>query len=171
MGAGAVIVFDKKSGQLAVRLRYDSESLRAILKAAWRKVGEYWHENFRLEHFKNSAMSRYNYTPRRGESGSGFGFKGSYTKGKMKKFGHTKPLVYTGQSMHATALRDIRPRHDGVKIHLHAPLFNFRPKGGRIDLNLEMTALTAGEVEQLSRVFNEHLQAEIDQIEKDPFRN
>lgn len=111
-----------------VRSDYGASAFNAILREAWQKVGEFWHDNFRLEHFKNSAMSRYGYTPRRGENGSGRPFKGSYTAKKLKSKGHTKPLVYTGESMRRTEQRDIRPTRDGVRIHLHAPLFNFRSK-------------------------------------------
>jgi hypothetical protein len=140
-----------------LRSDYGASGLNAILKAAWQKVGEYWHQHFREEHFKNSAMSRYGYTPRRGESGSGRPFKGSYTQKKLAIKKHTRPLVWSGESMRRMEQRDVRARKDGVRIHLHAPVFNFHPAMGRVDMAREMTRVTDAEFRELETVFDEHV--------------
>ena len=62
-------------------------------------AGDYWHTRFRPLHFKNLATRRYGYQPRQGEALQGAkGFRRSYTGQKLQMFGHTRPLVYTGQS-------------------------------------------------------------------------
>ncbi len=118
-------------------------------------MGEFWHERFRAKHFTNAGATEYGYTPRQGERGRPSGkFRSSYTGRKLTKFGHTRPLVYTGESERRTRQLDVRATakrgEARVRVVLHAPALNFRYSGSPIDMRYEMTTVSQRESEAIA---------------------
>lgn len=138
--------------------------LRRILKIAYARIGAKWHTEMRPLHFTNRATGRYGYDPRKGESGGGRQFKGSYTARKLKKFGHTKPLVWTGRSQLLTRIRDVRATSKGARVVMRAPALNFRSKGSTIDMREELTSVTTQEAGILGRKFAAVMERSIGKI-------
>jgi len=128
--------------------------MREATKAGYEAAGIWWHNECRPKHFTREAYQLYQYTPRQGESGTGTKiFKKSYTGRKLKKFGHTNPLVYTGVSERLTRARDVRATSKGVRIVMSAPALNFRPKGGRINMVNELRErFTGREVSMVAKI-------------------
>lgn len=136
--------------------------LNGIHRDAMHNLGVQWHANYRELHFKNLASARYGYTPRAGERGRpAKRFDRSYTGRKLKQFGHTRPLVLTGESEQATRQLDVRATAKRgtaqVKIVLHAPKLNFRYRGSPIDMRAELTTVIPEEAEALSQATSDFL--------------
>lgn len=131
--------------------------LNNIHREAARTMGQVWAARFRAKHFTNAASAEYGYTPRQGESGRPHpkGFRRSYTGRKLKQFGHTRPLVKTGESeaqtraprIVATATRS----EAKVRVIMNAPGFNRRYAGSPIDMRKELTTVTEREGQELAR--------------------
>lgn len=137
-----------------------------LLKASFFKIGVHWHREFLPEHFKNSAMSRYPdaYRPRKGERGNPHprGFEKSYTGRKLRRFGHTRPLVYTGESRRLANIRDVRATMKGNRVVIHARTLNRKNKHSQINMREEATVINAAEERVLAGVFDTTLQRGID---------
>jgi hypothetical protein len=128
-----------------------------VLKPSYQDIGVRWHVDYRKKHFTHGATREYNYTPRKGEAGSGRRFKGSYTAKKLAAKGHTKPLVYTGESERLTRLRDVRATFKGARVVLKANKLNFRAKNSRINMRREMTTISNAEAEHLTRYLQDRV--------------
>ena len=128
----------------------------AAKKVAWTQLGIYWHKALRPKHFTQRGATEYGYTARAGQRGSGKAFRRSYQGQKLKIKGHTRPLVYSGDSQKLTRLRIVRPlpKGRGVRVPLRAPALNFSPKGGRLNMAAEMTTISQPEGIILTRLFN-----------------
>jgi hypothetical protein len=122
---------------------------------AMRWAGEFWHRNFREKHFTNAGSTEYNYTPRSGEPGSDFPgrFAQSYTGRKLKKFGHTRPLEYKGESRRRTRSPRIvataKRGEASVRVVMDAPGLNRRYAGSQINMRAELVTISAGEAPQI----------------------
>lgn len=132
----------------------------------YRILGIYWHQHFRQKHFTHAAIREYGYTPRKGEAGSGRKFRGSYTWRKLKKFGHTKPLTFTGESERLTRIRDVRANGKGCRVIIRANKFNFRAKGSHVNMRWEMTRISRKEGETLTKLFQNFMTRRLGQLPK-----
>ena len=119
-------------------------------KEAFIEAGKLWHRHYRPKHFTLKGAREYGYAPRSGERGSGRGFKGSYTARKLKKFGHTRPLVYTGESAQLARILDVRGTSKGSRTIIHARGFNRRNPKSEINMRDEMTRISDREAQQLT---------------------
>lgn len=129
-----------------------------VVREAWRQVGLYWVKAFRPKHFTAEGGREYGYAKRSGERGNAGsqGFKRSYVGKKLAKFGHTKPLVWSGRSeaatrsarIHATATRN----KSGVEIFMNAPTLNLRNKYNDTNMRAEMTRISERETIELVRL-------------------
>ena len=140
--------------------------LRQVTKTAFLNVGIFWHKQFRPKHFTKAGAREYGYEPRKGESGNPHrrGFRRSYTGIKLRRFGHTRPLVWTGESQRLTQLRDVRATSKGVRIVLRAPTFNRRSKHSRIDMRAELTTVSARETKQIVRLFGRLVERQLNAL-------
>lgn len=140
--------------------------LNTMLKAAWEETGVHWHRSMRPKHFTHAGAREYGYTPRKGERGAAGtkGFRQSYTGRKLKRFGHTLPLVYTGESRELTRIRDVRATSKGVRIVMNAPKLNFRSRHSTINMRDEMTRISAGEARELVAVLDAAYQRRLDAV-------
>lgn len=131
--------------------------LNNVSRETARTMGQVWASRFRAKHFTNAASSEYGYTPRQGEAGrpGRRGFAQSYTGRKLRIFGHTRPLVKTGESeqqtrsprIEATATR----AEAKCRVVMNAPGFNRRYAGSPIDMRKELTTVSQAEGEELAR--------------------
>lgn len=124
-----------------------------IRKAAFTEIGEMWHKKFRPKHFTRAGAREYSYSPRAGDAlarGSKR-FRRSYTGQKLRRFGHTLPLVFSGASRDLTRLRDVRATGKGVRIVMRAPTLNFSRKGATKSMRDELTEISAREAKALTK--------------------
>ena len=133
--------------------------LPQILKRVWEEIGNHWHRQMRPKHFTHAGAREYGYTPRKGEkdAASSKGFRRSYSGRKLRKFGHTLPLVYTGESRDITARRDVRPTRHGVRIVMAANKLNYKNPYTAIDKRDEMTRVSPEDTRTLAAMFNRWL--------------
>lgn len=155
---GVIIKYRGATPKIAKR------KLPRILKEAFRLTLSFWHKSMRPKHFTKAGATEYGYDKRSGERGSGRAFKGSYTQKKLRKFGHTKPLVYTGESMNLSRIRDVRSTSKGGRVVMRVPTFNRRPKGKKRSMREEMTQVSVKERNQLVRIFERAVDAQIKRV-------
>ncbi len=92
---------------------------RGILARAWETAGEHWHKAILPKHFTVRGRYEYRYEPR----------SKKHREKKLRRFGHRRPLVFTGESERkAKRIRDIRELKSGkaVRIFLHVPSYFFK---------------------------------------------
>lgn len=127
-------------------------TLNRAKKESWHHEGVVWHTQNRAKHFTKKGAREYGYTPRKGEQGGGASFAGSYTAQKLKRFGHTLPLVFTGEGRRLTKVARITSTSKGVKVRMvSARKFNFKPVGGRIDMADELRRVSRDEKDAIER--------------------
>ena len=144
--------------------RIAKRRMNHIIKAANRDMGIFWWRMMRAKHFTHAGAREYGYTPRKGERGSGRAFRGSYTAQKLRAFGHTKPLVFTGTSEKLAGIRDVRATFKKTRVVIHARALNFRSAGSQVDMRAEMTAISVKDASRLVRVKEKSLMARLRQI-------
>lgn len=122
--------------------------LNDMKREAWIETGNYWHANFRKKHFTHAGATLYGYAPR----------KKSYQTQKLRRKGHTIPLVYSGESRALTRIRDVRATATNTRskcrVVIHAPGLNRRHPNSEIDMRAEMTAVSGTEGQVLIRLFD-----------------
>ena len=127
-----------------------------IVKEAWGELGVLWHRKMRPKHFTKAGAQEYGYTPRKGEGGNigRKGFAKSYTGRKLRRFGHARPLEYSGETKALTRVRDVRATSKGARVVMRANKLNFRNPHSRINMRREMTTVSKKEERHLVEVFN-----------------
>jgi hypothetical protein len=140
----------------------------AIKRDIYEELGVHWHDEFRPKHFTNRGATEYGYTPRQGENmgKDTKGFFRTYTGRKLRKFGHTRPLVKTGVSEKLCKIRDVRATRNGVRVVIHARTFNRTNPGTQINMREEITAFSDREDRELGRVGNDGIQRQLDQFKR-----
>ena len=144
------------------------DRLKNILKEAWYDPGKEWHENLRPKHFTKEGEREYGYEPRSGEESgqSGKAFWRSYTGRKLKKFGHTLPLVYSGDLRDRSRVARIENNPTGVKVVLtRANKANFHNPHSNIDMRAELTRISIDEAHQLTDVLESSLITKLDRFD------
>ncbi len=140
-----------------------------VLKPSFKKAGAFWHKRLRPKKFTARGAREYGYGDRKGTGSNPdpHGFKKSYTGRKLRKFGHTLPLVLTGHSMALTQIRDVRTIGDGTtKVVLHSPGFNRRNPHSKINMRDEVTRISIPDQNTLVRVINDRMEYQLTQIRR-----
>ena len=130
--------------------------MNPIKRIAFQQMGVYWHSQFRPKHFTQRGATEYGYKPRAGQRGNERPtFRSSYTGQKLRRFGHTRPLVYTGLSERLSRERKVRSTSKGVRVLL-PPGFNRRQSQSDINMREELTTIKhlGSEYNQLVRLFD-----------------
>lgn len=120
-----------------------------VAEPVFRDAGEYWHRQFRAKHFTEAGAQEYGYYQRKGEGlprGSK-AWRRNYTGRKFARFGHTRPLVYTGEGERLSRMRDVRATSKRVRVVLPRK-FNLKHPKSRIRMRDELTRISPRE-EQL----------------------
>lgn len=109
---------------------------------SWTAVGLLHKRAHLAKHFTESGASEYGYVTR----------SKKYTAAKLAKFGHSLPLVYTGELRQSIQRPEIRATSKGVKVVLSgSQKANLRPKGGRIRMADELRVISDAEAVRLAR--------------------
>lgn len=123
-----------------------------------------WNRLFKRLHFGDGAAARYDYAPRQGER-SGMPVRGSYTHKKLRLYGHTRALEFSGRGMREALANDFATaghrRRGGFWARATLPrVFNLRNPKGRTDPPKEVTTVLASENKVLGNIAQEKLLAE-----------
>jgi hypothetical protein len=124
---------------------------------------ELWGEQFRPLHFEQGAYQRYGYKKRQGQRfGPNARMGWTYHHRKLRRLGHYRPLVYSGESMEASEKYRIRAAvlgntaHGTLSMFMPAHFFKspkrVRPRGDEgtwIDKARELTTLLPDELRQM----------------------
>jgi len=109
---------------------------RPGMKEAWGKTGRFWHRQMREKHFAEGAKIEYGYLRR----------SPRYEERKRKKFGHARPLEFTGESRALTRIRVVTSTSKGVKVRMNAAR-GLRRRNPKSQINMvdELTRISARE--------------------------
>lgn len=143
--------------------------LNNVNRELMEELGWHWHRRIRPKHFRNSATTEYGYAPRAGERGSGRPWKGSYTYLKLRFYGHTRPLVLTGESEQATETSGrveatATKTKAQAKVRMDAPALNFKNPKSRIDLRDELTRVSPRDEQDLTHLARLRLPQKFDAL-------
>lgn len=156
-----LVVKIKKTGPTAGLTR---KELANAARETYRAMGVLWHDQMRPRHFTHEGARIYNYVAR--EAGENQSFGRSYTGQKLRKYGHTKPLVKTGVSEKLAKIRDVRPTSKGARVVLHARGLNRKNPKSLIDMRAEVTTVLPREGETLADHGEREFQRQINQIRR-----
>jgi hypothetical protein len=133
-----------------------------INRDAAAEVALTWHDRYVRKHFTNAGATEYRYTPRAGERGSGKAFRKSYTGKKLLSKGHTRPLVFSGESYvrvlgSRTNITSTARRGEAqARLRMNAPALNFKNPRSSIDMRDELTRVSDPEQDELTIVGREY---------------
>jgi hypothetical protein len=139
--------------------RHLGKFVSAKLKRSWFDGGLFFHTRLREERFTERHARLAGYAPRKGEEyhRGDKRFWQSYTGRKYKKFGHTRPLEFTGNTRKAISQATISSTSVGVRIsYPGANKFNYKNpfSAPGMNLNLEFRSILPVEAEQIATVIN-----------------
>lgn len=149
----------KLSGIEGLRKKQVNDAMKRAMFA----LGLRWRRRYLPLHFGNAAASRYGYTPRGGERGSGKRFRGSYTRRKLVFLGHTRPLEFTGEGkrLALNGPQKVIATRDKVRIPLPRK-FNFRNPKSKVRMADEIRAVRPDEVAELETFLVAQIEREFD---------
>lgn len=153
-----------------VNLQMDRQELsvtkrqfQRLKRVTFAAMGRDWHTSYLRLHFQEDAFSRYGYIRRKG-MGRGPGSKGfgsTYTGKKLKQFGHSRPLVFSGEGEMLSRWPDIRTTANESRVVLPRK-FNFRNPKSQIDMRAELTRVLQPEADEIAQVGATALGRELD---------
>lgn len=143
-----------------------AKHLRDVLREAWEAAGKAHHRRHVPKHFTAAGAREYGYQPRQGERGSSSrkSFRRSYTGQKLRKWGHTLPLVWSGDSLRRSKIEDVRATSKGVRVVLHTPRFNLRPPGRKENMSAEVQRVSLREHRFLTDLVGKRIEREMNLI-------
>jgi hypothetical protein len=139
------------------------KEIRASLKKSWENAGRFFHLNLRDKRFTKEHALKAGYTLRKGEDKgtNSKEFFRSYTGRKLKKYGHTRPLEFSGGTRSAMRAANISSTSSGARVaYPGARLFNYRNpfSNPTMNLNLEFRKILPEEAVQIAK----QIESEID---------
>lgn len=141
--------------------------INGIVRNALGNTGMRWRSRYLRLHFGNAAATRYSYTPRSGERGSGRAYARSYTAQKAAKYGHTRPLELSGSGRReAESSKVVNPvaNKNGARVEIPLPRkFNLRGKGSKVNMADEIRAVLPVELSDLSQFLTDELESGFNQ--------
>lgn len=126
--------------------------MRVWLENAYEKTLSHWHANIRPKHFQESAISEYGYRDRTPE----------YEDRKERQMGHSRPLVFSGESEEATERLEIRPTSRGATLAMGGGNLTFRQRGGP-NMREEVTTVTLPDSVEMGNVFQRTMDLQVRQ--------
>jgi hypothetical protein len=137
-----------------------------IKRRLWKSVAQYWIDEIRPKHFTKGGAKEYGYSPRQGETGaSGKAFWRSYTGRKQRKFGHTKPLTWSGAFERDTRSSRIQATQHGSTVRIRGRVLNLGlvGTGKKIDMAKEVSTVSPRDVHMLTRHMQSRLEREMNE--------
>jgi hypothetical protein len=125
---------------------------RAV-KSALTAAAKEWHQKYYAGHFTKAGAQKYGYYKRKGEliSPGSKAFRRSYTGKKLRKFGHTDPLKFTGETYHLGKVAKIKATSKQARVILPAGLNRKHPKS-QIRMRDEATRVLPDESSHLKQI-------------------
>lgn len=125
---------------------------RAV-KEALTAAGKEWHQKYYTGHFTKAGAARYGYHKRKGEGQTPGSkpFKRSYTGRKLKKFGHTDPLKFSGETYQLGKVSKIKATSKQARVILPVGLNRKHPKS-QIRMRDEATRVLPEEADYLRTI-------------------
>jgi hypothetical protein len=120
----------------------------AASKLAWVEAGKWFHTNRRDLRFTTAHARKAGYLPRRGEEPglSRREYFLSYTGRKQRRYGHRRPLEYSGETRRLVRSASMTSTSKSVRVaYAGARKFNFRNPHSQIRMADEFRRLTADE--------------------------
>ncbi len=135
-------------------------AFREASKRAWYDTAMMFHTHLRDLRFTEAHARAAGYIRRKGEllpRGSK-AYRRSYTGIKERRFGHTRPLEFTGQTRQNVKMVNITSTSNGGKAaYRGASKFSFRPPKSQIQMSEEFKRLLPEEMEQLAQFYDQQL--------------
>jgi hypothetical protein len=174
----------------AIQIRYSGpvpgspnltqRGLNDLVREAWKATGLYWWQHFLPKHFTHEGAQEYGYLPRSGEAGTpgASHFWTSYSGRKQKKFGHTDPLVLSGElrresQSHVKIDATASSGRSECRVVFSGPQYaNYlsphgaaaRPQGMAINIREELTHISEAEALELTKIHDANVQAGLDRL-------
>lgn len=135
------------------RLGHRKRAVQQAQQATYEAMAREWHGKFLLLHFDESAYGRYRYAARDGQRSNREtkAWLTSYTRRKLRRYGHTRPLVWTGRALGESQLLRLSSTSKWAKVRL-SNRFNLRPRSGTTVMRDEVTRILPSESAHLRRV-------------------
>jgi hypothetical protein len=145
-----------------------------LLRAGYHAAAKHWIDKFLPRHFEKEATFRYSHLrdPNTGERLYAPRSE-SYQRYKRKRYGHNKPLVFTGQAKRAI-LASAQVKNlggGGAQAHMKGPAYiqpyrvvSTGPDGGKREqppLGAEITSITLSESRELTDVIDDTITEEV----------
>lgn len=122
---------------------------------AWQETAEYFHEHLRDLRFTEEHGRKAGYTPRKGEGESGKAYWRSYMGRKRRKFGHSRPLEWSGETRRSVATASVTTTRNQAKIsYPGGRKLNFRHPKSDVRMSDEFRRILPSEAAVLGRVFD-----------------
>ena len=122
----------------------------ASSKASWEDAGTYFHSEMSDDRFTHRHATLAGFAAR----------TKAYTSRKLKKFGHTNPLEYSGRSRRLSRTANITSTSKGASVRYPGlNTLNFRNPKARVPINMadEFRRVTTQEADQLASVYDRSL--------------
>lgn len=129
-------------------------------KLAWYDTALFFHTEFRDARFTEEHAREAGYARRKGEliPRGTKAFRNSYTGRKLRMFGHTRPLEFSGETRRKVRAASITSTaKSGKAAYRGASKFNFRHPKSKIRMSEEFTRITQREAELLGEFFDKRL--------------
>ncbi len=112
----------------------------------------HWHTEMLPKHFNEGAASRYGYRRR----------SGAYTESKRQSEGHTRPLVYSGDSQRATeGPMVIRTSSKSGRLSMDGGNLTFSQSNQRPTMAEELTMVTEAEDKELADILDRDIERQM----------
>jgi hypothetical protein len=141
-----------------------------IVRDAWIEVAHFWHEHILPKHFTEEGGREYGYMARKGDQVSGKAFNSTYQGKKLKKWGHQKPLVWSGELEQKSHVAGITATATSSGSQCKTTLpncqkANWKNPNTKIDMPDELTRFSEADREIIVRMFNARLDAKFETLE------
>ena len=157
----AIDVKYKEKGAVPRKMR---KVYTASSKVAWYDTGIRFHGEFRDKRFSVAHARKAGYKPRRGEEPglTQQEFFRSYTGRKLKKFGHRRPLEFSGETRRNVRSASISSTSKGSRVRYPgARKLNFRNPHSDIRMAEEFRKLLPDEITDLAQHYDRKLDHEM----------
>jgi len=155
----AIVVKERGATPRNLRKAYTAGS-----KTSWATAGKWYHANRRDLRFTTSHARKAGYAPRRGEEPglSQREFWSSYTGIKQRKWGHRRPLEFSGETRRLVRAVSVSSTSKSVRLgYAGARKFNFRNPHSQVQMADEFRRLTPDEPALIGKQYDIALDAEL----------
>jgi hypothetical protein len=140
----------------------------AASREAWFATAVQFHTVYRDRRFTNEHALEAGYGRRKGEllARGTKAFQRSYTGRKLRMFGHTRPLEFTGETRNKMRAASISStRNMGRAAYPGASKFSFKHPKSKIRMHEEFRRILPREASELGEYYDEQLDAKLKQLD------